>query len=182
MPRPNPSRALGREDHLARTIKRLREQHGMSYAGLARRMADVGCPVQPSALYKIEEATPRRRITIDELFALSRVFELSLEELVALPGELPAQQAEEALRGQFGVVHDWNRIQVTRGRIQNEEHTLAVITSRLEATQSYLVERLRQLDSETTATLLVDVPEPLRESILSELAAGDVPPTHAEGA
>jgi transcriptional regulator with XRE-family HTH domain len=91
MPRPNPTRVLGREKTLARRIRFEREGEGWTYEGLASRMAGVGCPIQPSALYKVEKGDPPRRITVDELVALGAVFKLSLDELL-LPPEVVADR------------------------------------------------------------------------------------------
>lgn len=85
MPRPNPPREVYAEDHLAGRVAQERVARDMSYEGLAERMKNVGCPIDQSALYKIEKATPRRRITVDELVAFARVFDLSLEDLTTDP-------------------------------------------------------------------------------------------------
>jgi transcriptional regulator with XRE-family HTH domain len=91
MPRPNQPRTIGTEKTLARRIRWEREGEGMTYEGLAARMAAVGCPIQPSALYKIEKNNPPRRITVDELVALAQVFETSIQELL-LPPEVVADR------------------------------------------------------------------------------------------
>lgn len=44
-------------------------------------MTDAGCPIQGSAIYKIEKADPPRRITVDELVAFATVFETSAVDL-----------------------------------------------------------------------------------------------------
>jgi transcriptional regulator with XRE-family HTH domain len=75
------------EDNLARRIAAEREARGWTYDGLAKRMTDAGCPMNQSALYKIEQLTPRRRITVDELVAFSRVFGVPVEQLL-LPPEI----------------------------------------------------------------------------------------------
>ena len=43
-------------------------------------MADAGCPIQPSAIYKIEKAG--RRITVDELLGFAAAFECSVVDLL----------------------------------------------------------------------------------------------------
>lgn len=91
MPRPNAHRDIYAEGHLARRIAIEREKRGYSYEGLAERLTRVGCAINGSALYKIEKATPPRRITVDELVALARVFETPIEELL-LPPEVAASQ------------------------------------------------------------------------------------------
>jgi len=98
MPRRNRPRSIGREDALARRIGYERDQRGWSYAGLASRMSNAGCPIDQSALYKIEHATPRRRISVDELVALSRVFALSLDDLLVPPEIVADRQAVHLLQ------------------------------------------------------------------------------------
>lgn len=85
MPRPNPGRLIASEASLAKRIAYEREARGMSYDGLASRMTQAGCPINGSALYKIEKGDPPRRITVDELVALSRVFEIKLPGLLNPP-------------------------------------------------------------------------------------------------
>jgi transcriptional regulator with XRE-family HTH domain len=82
MPRPNPVRLLASEESLARRVAYERERREWSTEGLARRMTDVGCPIHQSAIWKIENGKPPRRITVDELVAFSRVFDVSIEELL----------------------------------------------------------------------------------------------------
>ena len=82
MARPNRGRMIGTERALARRLRWEREQRGMTYDGLAARMTLAGCPIQGSALYKIEKGEPRRRITVDELVALGAVLELDVPDLL----------------------------------------------------------------------------------------------------
>lgn len=67
---------------MALRIAREREMRGWSYERLATAMADVGCPIQGSAIYKIEKGEPRRRIAVNELAALSRVWAIPMDRLV----------------------------------------------------------------------------------------------------
>ncbi len=97
MPRPNRPRSIASESALAERITYEREKHGWSYAGLAQRMTEVGCPIDQSAIYKIEKGQPaRRRISVDELVALARVFELGLDDLL-VPPDLAVEQETLAL-------------------------------------------------------------------------------------
>lgn len=91
VPRQNRPRSIGREEDLARRIAYERDLRGWSYAGLASRMTAAGCAIDPSALYKIENATPRRRISVDELVALSRVLEIPMADLL-VPPEIAADK------------------------------------------------------------------------------------------
>jgi transcriptional regulator with XRE-family HTH domain len=82
MPRPNPPRSIAGEKALARRIAMERDNRGWTYDGLASRMTEAGCPIQPSAIYKIEKADPPRRITVDELLGFSAAFELAVPDLL----------------------------------------------------------------------------------------------------
>ena len=96
MARPNQPREVFAEQHIAERIRRAREQHGWSLEGLAKRMTDVGCAIQSSAIYKIEKAN--RRITVDELVALSRVLEMPMAVLVTDPVVSAGVQADALVR------------------------------------------------------------------------------------
>ncbi len=85
MPRPNAPRAMGSETGLRRRVAYERELRGWSPASLASRMTQAGCAIHQSAIWKIENAT--RRISVDELVAFCRVFDMSERELL-IPPEL----------------------------------------------------------------------------------------------
>ena len=82
MPRPNALRSIASERALATRIAYERAERDWTLEGLAARMTSVGCSINASAIYKIEKGDPPRRITVDELVALGRVFALDLEDLV----------------------------------------------------------------------------------------------------
>ena len=86
MPRPNPLRSLDSEDNLARRIAYERERRGWTYESTAKRMTDAGCPIQGSAIYKIEKGNPRRRISVDELVAFSTIFDAEISDLLSPVG------------------------------------------------------------------------------------------------
>ena len=119
MPRTN-TRPIASEDALARRIAFERSRRDMTYEGLAKRMTDAGCAIQPSAIYKIEKAEPRRRITVDELVAFAEVFDLTLDNLL-LPPEIAF--SEEAQR----LVKEW---QAARREISDviERHGDALVS------------------------------------------------------
>ncbi len=94
MPRPNPPRRLFAEPHAAARVAIEREARSWSYEGMAKRLTDLGCPIQASAIFKIEKGKPPRRITVDELVAFAKVFDLSVEEMLVDPARrLPAEMA-----------------------------------------------------------------------------------------
>jgi len=82
---------LGSEDGLARRVEHERMRRNWSPAGLARLVTKAGAPMNQSAIWKIENGTPRRKITVDEALAFAAVFEVPLEELL-LPVELVEEQ------------------------------------------------------------------------------------------
>lgn len=92
MPRPNRARSLLAEEHLARRVAQERNARGWSYDRLAKRMTEAGCAIQASALFKIEQSQPRRRITVDELVAFAKVFDIDVRDLL-VPPEVAASQA-----------------------------------------------------------------------------------------
>jgi len=69
----------------------------MSYAGLAKRMTDIGMPMQKTTIFKIEEGDPPRSVSIDELIGFATVFDMDVAPLL-LPIELVNERrATEAL-------------------------------------------------------------------------------------
>lgn len=96
MPRPNQPRSLQSEANLALRIAHEREARGWTYEGMAKRMTDVGCAIQSSAIYKIEKGDPPRRVTVDELVAMSAVLGIDLPELL-LPMEVVQSREQVAL-------------------------------------------------------------------------------------
>jgi len=110
MARPNPLRIIGGEKALAARIAYEREQRGMSYEGLAKRMTDEGCPIQASAIFKIEKSNPPRHITVDELVALGRVFELELDDLVQPMADTAGKRLLELLNTLQGVQDERSRL------------------------------------------------------------------------
>ncbi|MCW2904183.1 MAG: hypothetical protein JWO67_6448, partial [Streptosporangiaceae bacterium] len=86
MPRPNRSRSSRSEADLARRVAYEREQRGWTYEGTANLLTKAGCAIQPSAIYKIEKGDPPRRISVNELVAFSRIFDIEVNDLL-LPVE-----------------------------------------------------------------------------------------------
>lgn len=89
MPRPNQPRSIAGESALARRIAQEREAKGMSFRALAIQMEHRGCPINSSALLRIEKG--ERRITVDELLAFAEVFGVPVERMLLAP-ELAARE------------------------------------------------------------------------------------------
>lgn len=99
MPRPNRDRTVLAEENLARRIAFEREARGWTYEGTAKRMTNIGCPIQPTAIYKIEKGQPRRRISVDELVAFAKVFDFDVEEMLLPVGAVLNDAAKTYLEG-----------------------------------------------------------------------------------
>lgn len=82
VPKQNPPRMPSAEDGLAVRIAYERIRRGWSADEVARRMTEAGVPVNPSAIWRIENATPRRKITFDEAVGFAKVFGIDLANLV----------------------------------------------------------------------------------------------------
>jgi transcriptional regulator with XRE-family HTH domain len=99
VPRPNIGRSIGAEANVGKRIARQRELRGWTLDDLSRRMAAAECPIQPSGIYKTEQGS--RRIVVDELLAYARVFDLTVEELLA-PIDVEVEHQVETLAVEWG--------------------------------------------------------------------------------
>lgn len=70
------------ERHAANNIETLRNDLKLSYGELAKRMGQVGCPMDKSSLQKIEKGSPRRKISVNELVAFAEVFNVPVTSLI----------------------------------------------------------------------------------------------------
>jgi transcriptional regulator with XRE-family HTH domain len=86
---------LASEDALARRIAYEREERAWSPAGLADQMTKAGCGMNQSAIWKIENGEPRRKITVDELVGFAKVFDTPVEELLVAPEHIPHRRARQ---------------------------------------------------------------------------------------
>jgi transcriptional regulator with XRE-family HTH domain len=118
MPKRTPGRTIYDEADLAARIAHERATRGWSLEGLAARMADAGCPVQATAINKVEKTDPktatRRRVPIAELLAYAAVFGLTLEEMLQPPDHITTH--EFAL-----LVRTWDQAKVKAVAAAQEE-------------------------------------------------------------
>lgn len=82
MPRPKPARSIGEEENLARRIRRELQLRNWTPAELAQRMTDAGCAIGTSSVYKILDEEKPRAISVDEFVAVSKVFNISTDDLL----------------------------------------------------------------------------------------------------
>ncbi len=102
MPKTNEGRTVNSEANLARRIEMLRTERGWSYERLARAMTDVGCKIQATSLHKVERGDKQtgklRRITVNELSALSEVFGISTDDLLTDVELIEQERAHELVK------------------------------------------------------------------------------------
>ncbi|QMU67102.1 helix-turn-helix transcriptional regulator [Streptacidiphilus sp. P02-A3a] len=76
---------LGSEEYAAQRIAAEREKREWSTATLAKQVTEAGCPMNQSAVWRIENGDPPRRINLDEAVAFAQVFGISLDDLISPP-------------------------------------------------------------------------------------------------
>ena len=108
MARRNPARSIGQEANLAKRIARELDARKWSPANLAERLTSAGCSIQTSAVYKVIDGDPPRRISVDELVALSRVLDTTVEDLLTPVEVLDKKRAQEVERALVQSMNDLN--------------------------------------------------------------------------
>lgn len=84
------------ERNVAEQVQFERELRGWSTGELARRLTEAGCPISQSAIWRIENGEPRRKISVDELIGFSVVFDKKVENLLKPPRtEFPEEPVKE---------------------------------------------------------------------------------------
>ena len=97
MARRNKPRSIGAEAILAERIRRERSKRGWSPADLAKQMTAAGCSLTTSAVYKIENREAPRRISVDELIALTQILGTTVEDLLTPIEVLDQERARRLL-------------------------------------------------------------------------------------
>jgi transcriptional regulator with XRE-family HTH domain len=97
MPRKNPPRTVPFESNVAANLGRERERTGITFERLAERMTERGCPIQPSALHKIEKGDPPRRVTVNELMVMADVLGVKAFDLVDDPDKSVPSEVWQAV-------------------------------------------------------------------------------------
>lgn len=68
---------------VAERVHHYRERNNLTFAELARRLGDVGHPIPPLGLRRIE--SEERKVTVDDLTALAVIFDVGPYELLSPP-------------------------------------------------------------------------------------------------
>lgn len=95
-------------DEMRARIRKAREAKGLTQAELATRMSALGVALHPSAVAKIELGP--RVVTVDELVAIARVLDVSVELLAVGPSDDPTSDYQtgyqDGLRAALQVLMD----------------------------------------------------------------------------
>lgn len=86
-PRANKNKSRTTSRNVAARLRHERTSREWTYAALKSQMAAAGCDIAVSSLNKIERDDPPRNVTVDELFAFARVFDLGVEEMATAPSD-----------------------------------------------------------------------------------------------
>jgi hypothetical protein len=113
-----------------------REARGWSPAVLARWMTAAGAPMNQSAIYRIENGTPRRRITVDEAVAFAWVFGTTVGDLVMPVARSTFQKRrDEAREETLRFVEELDAERVEQAAPEHREE----VKRRLDALRRYLI-------------------------------------------
>ena len=128
---------LDSEANLAERIGLERERRSWSTAELARRMTEAGCPTSQSAVWRIENGVPRRKISVDELLAVSKVFGQALEDLV--------KPVDESLNRLVNYMEEYSDIMHEVRSYHRWSELRAFVLARLLVTEPRLMQEWRGL-------------------------------------
>lgn len=101
MPRQSKPSVLDSEDNVAAHIQGEREARAWSTGHLAKLVTEAGCPISQSAIWRIENGEPRRKISVDELIAFGKVFDMTVDEM------LQPREAGASVRQIKQHIEDW---------------------------------------------------------------------------
>jgi transcriptional regulator with XRE-family HTH domain len=134
VPKQNPPRLPSAEDGLVMRITYERLRRGWSADELARRLTDAGVPINQSAIWRIENATPRRKISLDEAVGFAKVFGMDLADLVGGDPD-PAAAIIEQITAQLGKIRETSDL--LRAQLREVE-TMTVAASAATAGTAHL--------------------------------------------
>lgn len=90
---------------VAENLRRIRQERGLSFAELSRRLSGIGHPIPDTSLLKTEKGD--RRVDVDDLMALALALEVTPNRLLLPPGE--AERVSERNQVTSAVAATWPR-------------------------------------------------------------------------
>ena len=161
------SPALVAEATVARRIRFERENRDWSPAKLAQQMTAAGYPLNQSAIWRIENGDPPRRVNLEEAVGFAKVFEMGLEDLITPVGAMATPELRRRLR---------NVLEATRAYQEAE----AAAYRAVEALADYADSRPEQADviKDISLSVLLSPDEPhltedVPESFLEDFSLYD---------
>lgn len=175
MARPNPMRSIEGETNLAKRIAVERRQREWSYEALSKRLTEAGCPINASAIYKIEKGDPPRKITVDELLAFATVFDTTIDDLLTPMeiyrkecGKEIAEQIEDATRRLGGVLADLANGYVKYYELAAYDPELREFVDNVRARDDMAHQQGNRLFTVTAEGQELDIDDaPLREAVIN---------------
>ncbi|MFG2299423.1 helix-turn-helix domain-containing protein [Actinacidiphila glaucinigra] len=105
--RPRPAAQYGdTAKTVAQNVKRLREIRNLTIYALSSALGDVGRPITPSAVAKIERL--QRQVTVDDLAALSVVFKVAPSALLLPLKDAPTDTVDVTGAGTVSAEDAWD--------------------------------------------------------------------------
>jgi transcriptional regulator with XRE-family HTH domain len=172
-PRGEPKR-IGAEEFLARRVQYERERRGWTHTGLAKRISEAGCPMNQSALWKIENGEPRRRITVDEAVAFATVFEINVSELLADVDDVITRKIDDYYRAMTRVAGELSSMDERATNIATALDELRSIVNDTGRLDRLVIEALQHWESQATSLAVS------RERLFKALA-NTLEASHARG-
>ena len=110
------SPALVAEATVAQRIRFERENRAWSPAKLAQQMTAAGYPLNQSAIWRIENGDPPRRVNLEEAVGFAKVFEMGLEDLITPVGAVATPELKRRLRNVMDAVRAYQEAEAAAYR------------------------------------------------------------------
>jgi transcriptional regulator with XRE-family HTH domain len=170
-PRGEPKK-IGAEGFLARRVQYERERRGWTHTGLAKRMSEAGCPMNQSAIWKIENGEPRRRITVDEAVAFATVFEINVSDLLADVDEVITRKVHDYYQAMTRVAGELASMDSRATELVASLDELRFIFNDTGRLDQLVMEAMQRWQSQTAS--LAESRERLYRALVNTLEASDV--------
>lgn len=108
------------EDNVAERIRMEREVRGWSTVTLAEKMAAAGHPINQAAIWRIESGKPRRRVNLDEALGFCEIFQITMEDLTAAPGQVANAHVRRLVGEYVGKWVAWRELDKDMKRIKKQ--------------------------------------------------------------
>jgi transcriptional regulator with XRE-family HTH domain len=108
--------AFAVEATVAQRIKFEREERDWSSAKLAQQMTEAGYPLNQSAIWRIENGDPPRRVNLEEAVGFAKVFGISLGDLITPVGDMATPELKRRLQNLLEAARAYREAEATAYR------------------------------------------------------------------